>query len=149
MAKNYEEMSDEEFSQEAPPEIEETSPAEEKVEESTEQEENIPESSEEPTEPEEKIEDQDQEPSKEEQAPEVDYKGFYEAMMSPIKANGKDFQARTPEEAVRLMQMGANYTQKMQTIAPYRKKIQMLQNAGLLEDEKLNYLIDLSQGNKG
>ena len=31
MAKNYEEMSDEEFSQEAPPEIEETSPAEEKV----------------------------------------------------------------------------------------------------------------------
>ena len=33
MAKNYEEMSDEEFSQEAPPEIEETSPAEEKVEE--------------------------------------------------------------------------------------------------------------------
>ena len=148
MTKNYEEMSDEEFSQEAPPEIEETSPAEEKVEESTEQEENIPESSEEPTEPEEKIEDQDQEPSKEEQAPEIDYKGFYEAMMSPIKANGKDFQARTPEEAVRLMQMGANYTQKMQTIAPYRKKIQMLQNAGLLEDEKLNYLIDLSQGNK-
>lgn len=148
MAKNYEEMSDEEFSQEAPPEIEETSPTEEKVEEPIEQEENTPESSEEQTEPEEKIEDQDQEPSKEEQAPEIDYKGFYEAMMSPIKANGKDFQARTPEEAVRLMQMGANYTQKMQTIAPYRKKIQMLQNAGLLEDEKLNYLIDLSQGNK-
>ena len=67
--------------------------------------------------------------------------------MGPIKANGKTFQARTAEEAIRLMQMGMNYTQKMQNLAPYRKKIQMLQNANLLDDAKLNYLIDLAQGN--
>lgn len=91
---------------------------------------------------------EDQPDNQTQNAPAVDYKGFYEAVMKPIKANGKELQLRDPSEAIKLMQMGANYTQKMQTIAPYRKKIQMLQNAGLLDDEKLNYLIDLSQGNK-
>lgn len=146
--KNYEEMSDEEFAQEAPPEIEgsDTQEPEEvnNIDESSGSEESI----EEGQEPSNEEDSQEQSTKEEDQAPEIDYKGFYEQVMSPIKANGKNFQARSPEEAVRLMQMGANYTQKMQTIAPYRKKIQMLQNAGLLEDEKLNYLIDLSQGNK-
>lgn len=143
--KNYDEMTDEEFANATPPdESQEEVPAEEqeKVEVSQEQEETIEES--EQTENEES--DSDSEDQSEE--PQIDYKGFYTAIMSPIKANGKDFQARSPEEAIKLMQMGANYTQKMQTIAPYRKKIQMLQNAGLLDDDKLNYLIDLSQGNK-
>ena len=145
--KNYDEMTDEEFSQEAPPEVDESStePDENNVAEPEQQEENN-ETKPEVNESQEEGDQTKEQP--EDQAPQIDYKGFYEAMMSPIKANGKDFQARSPEEAVRLMQMGANYTQKMQTIAPYRKKIQMLQNAGLLEDEKLNYLIDLSQGNK-
>lgn len=149
--KNYEDMTDEEFANEAPPEIEPSNneePEEENnIDQSSGSEENVTDEGEEPSTVEDSQE-QSSEETQEDQAPEIDYKGFYDAMMSPIKANGKDFQARTPEEAVRLMQMGANYTQKMQTIAPYRKKIQMLQNAGLLEDEKLNYLIDLSQGNK-
>lgn len=80
-------------------------------------------------------------------APDVDYKGFYEAVMSPIRANGKELQLKSPQEAVKLIQMGANYTQKMQGLAGYRKKIQMLKNADLLDDEKLNYLIDLASGN--
>ena len=149
--KNYEDMTDEEFANEAPPEIEPSNneePEEENnIDQSSGSEENVTDEGEEPSTVED-TQEQSSEENQEDQAPEIDYKGFYDAMMSPIKANGKDFQARTPEEAVRLMQMGANYTQKMQTIAPYRKKIQMLQNAGLLEDEKLNYLIDLSQGNK-
>ena len=149
--KNYEDMTDEEFANEAPPEIEPSNneePVEENnIDQSSGSEENVTDEGEEPSTVED-TQEQSSEENQEDQAPEIDYKGFYDAMMSPIKANGKDFQARTPEEAVRLMQMGANYTQKMQTIAPYRKKIQMLQNAGLLEDEKLNYLIDLSQGNK-
>lgn len=88
-------------------------------------------------------------PAKDEkqQAPAYDYEGFYKQVMAPIKANGKTFQPRSPEEAIRLMQMGANYTQKMQGIAPYRKKIQLLKNANLLDDEKLNFMVDLSQGN--
>ena len=127
---------------------EQEEPAEEAGEESSEEVEEEEESKEE-----EKSEDSGSEEEKDnreedkEPAPSIDYKKFYEAMMGPIKANGKTFQPRTPEEAIRMMQMGANYTQKMQGMAPYRKKIQMLQNAGLLEDEKLNYLIDLSKGN--
>lgn len=86
------------------------------------------------------------EPQQKEPAPSIDYKAFYETVMAPIKANGKTVQLRSPDEVIRLIQMGANYTQKMQHLAPYRKKIQMLQKAQLLEDDKLNYLIDLSQG---
>lgn len=143
--KNYDEMTDEEFANATPPEeSQEEIPVEEqeKVDVSQEQEETIEET--------EQTEKEESGSVSEEQSeePQIDYKGFYTAVMSPIKANGKDFQARSPEEAIKLMQMGANYTQKMQTIAPYRKKIQMLQNAGLLDDDKLNYLIDLSQGNK-
>ena len=174
MSKRIEDMSDEEILAMNPPEIEEEEeqkdetiveePAEENEaselveeenEEATDEEEPV-EETEESEETNEEVSESGSEEQKEEsnetveaeQAPTVDYKKFYEAMMSPIKANGKTFQPRTPDEAIRMMQMGANYTQKMQGIAPYRKKIQMLQKAGLLEDEKLNYLIDLSHGNK-
>lgn len=152
--KDITEMSDEEFENIAPPEIkddddeEEATTEESSVEQEQEKEEEVT-----SEEPEESGSDQEQETKEEESedksedlAP--DYKGFYDAVMSPIKANGKEFQARSPQEAIRLMQMGANYTHKMQSIAPYRKKIQMLQNAGLLDDDKLNYLIDLSHGNQ-
>lgn len=173
--KDIAEMSDEEFEKMLPPEIGQDEEDVKEVEENeasvtndeepveNEVEEDSEEESEE-TEEEEK-EEESEEPAKEEDSgseeekdnqtseeqpptPEVDYKGFYETIMKPIKANGKEFTPRNPQEAIQLMQMGANYTQKMQSIAPYRKKIQMLQNAGLLEDEKLNYLIDLSHGNK-
>ena len=169
MSKDIAEMSDEEFEKMLPPgeedikeEQNETSVTEEETEESTEEAQDV-----ENTEEQEEVEEEEseqEEPAKEEATdseeeknqteevqpptPEVDYKGFYETVMKPIKANGKEFTPRNPQEAIQLMQMGANYTQKMQSIAPYRKKIQMLQNAGLLEDEKLNYLIDLSHGNK-
>lgn len=158
--KKLEEMSDEELLAMNPPEEEEQvkeeeNEASEPVNEPEEQEELAEEeaSEESSEEVEEESEDSGSEEEKDnreedkEPAPSIDYKKFYEAMMGPIKANGKTFQPRTPEEAIRMMQMGANYTQKMQGMAPYRKKIQMLQNAGLLEDEKLNYLIDLSKGN--
>lgn len=94
--------------------------------------------------------DDDQTVTKENKEPvssEIDYKQFYDTITGAIKANGKTVQFNKPEEIIRLMQMGANYTQKMQNLAPYRKKIQTLQKAGLLDDNKLNYLIDLSQGN--
>lgn len=152
MDKTIDEMSDEEIQAMNPPEIsEDVKEDEEEVtsaEDSTSVESEA-DDTEVDTEEEESTEDTGSEETEEpsEKEPEIDYKGFYETVMSPIKANGKEMQLRNPQEAIRLMQMGANYTQKMQSIAPYRKKIQMLKNAGLLEDEKLNYLIDLSQGN--
>lgn len=72
---------------------------------------------------------------------------FYNDIMTPFKANGKTIEVRTPEEAKQLMQMGANYTRKMQELAPHRKILTMLQNNDLLNEDKLSYLIDLDKKN--
>ena len=80
-------------------------------------------------------------------ATDVDYKKAYEAVMAPFKANGTTMQVKTPEEAIQLMQMGANYTRKMQELQPQRKTLLLLENNGLMDEAKLSYLIDLSKGN--
>ena len=155
-------MSDEEFEKIPPPgdNVEEEKKEEEVSSQETEQEQSEPsdtqeeavepEASEEPEEKEEQASEETSEEAEQETSEEpeqqIDYKGFYEAVMSPMKANGTVLQARSPAEVIKLMQMGANYTQKMQTLAPYRKKVQMLQNAGLLDEEKLNFAIDVAQG---
>lgn len=76
-----------------------------------------------------------------------DYEGFYKKVMAPFVANGKTIELRTPEEAIQLMQMGANYTRKMQSIAPHRKLLLMLENNGLLDESKLSFLIDIEKKN--
>lgn len=68
------------------------------------------------------------------------------AIPTTFKANGKDIQLRSEEEAVKLMQMGANYTREMQKLAPQRKLLMMLQTNGL-DENKLNFLIDLDKKN--
>ena len=77
----------------------------------------------------------------------TDYKSFHDQVMAPFKANGKMIQLKSPEEAIALMQMGANYTRKMQEIQPHRKVLLMLENNGLLDEGKLSYLIDLDKKN--
>jgi hypothetical protein len=76
----------------------------------------------------------------------VDYEGFYKQVMAPFKANGKMIELRDPQEVIQLMQMGANYTRKMQDIQPHRKTLLMLENNQLLDPEKLSFLIDLNNG---
>lgn len=78
---------------------------------------------------------------------ETDYKALYEQIMSPIKASGKMIELKSPEEAIRLMQFGADYTRKMQALAPHRKALLMLENNGLLDEGKISYLIDLDKKN--
>jgi hypothetical protein len=73
-----------------------------------------------------------------------DYKAMYEGLLAPIKANGKEIQLKSHAELVQLAQQGANYTRKMQDIAPHRKTLMMLQNNGI-DQEQLSYLIDLSK----
>jgi hypothetical protein len=80
-----------------------------------------------------------------EPAAEIDYKAAYDKLMGPIKANGKLIELRNPEEAVQLMQMGANYTKKMQELQPNLKIVTMLGNNGLLDEGKLSFLIDLDK----
>lgn len=76
-----------------------------------------------------------------------DYKALYEALMQPLKANGKIIELKSPEELKQLAQMGANYTRKMQAIAPHRKILLMLENNGLLDEGKLSFLIDIEKKN--
>ena len=75
------------------------------------------------------------------------YEELYNEIMKPFKANGKTIQLKDPAEAIQLMQMGANYTRKMQDIQPHRKVLLMLENNGLLDAGKLSYLIDLDKKN--
>lgn len=77
-----------------------------------------------------------------------DYKVNYEKIMAPFTANGRKIELKSPEEAVQLMQMGANYTRKMQELAPYRRAATMLQNNKLLDESELSFLIDLRKGDK-
>ncbi len=76
---------------------------------------------------------------------EFDYKAAYEGLMQPLKANGKEISLKNPQELVQLAQMGANYTRKMQELAPYRKTLMMLESNQLLDESKLAFLIDLSK----
>lgn len=81
------------------------------------------------------------------QAAPPDYEGMYKKLMAPLKANGKTIDLKNPEEAIQLMQMGANYTRKMQALAPHRKLLLMLENNGLLDEGKLSFLIDIEKKN--
>ena len=76
---------------------------------------------------------------------ETDYKGAYEKITQPFKANGAEIQVKDPNDIIRLMQMGANYQKKMAQMKPNLKLIKMLGNNGLLDEAKLNNLIDISK----
>ena len=77
----------------------------------------------------------------------VDYETVYKDIFKPFKANGKDITPRTVEDVVQLMQMGANYTKKMQLMAPLKKAAESLSRADIKEDD-LNFLIDVHKGDK-
>lgn len=70
----------------------------------------------------------------------------FQRILQPFKANGTEVKVRNIDEAIQLMQMGANYTKKMQALQPNMKILKTLEKQGLLEEDKLNYLIDLSKG---
>ena len=92
-------------------------------------------------------EDEEDTESKEDEVA-IDYEALYKKMMAPFKANGKMIQANTPEEAITLMQHGANYTKKMHALKPNLKMMRALENNGLLEESKINNLIDLANKNQ-
>ena len=70
-------------------------------------------------------------------------------LFAPFKANGKDIKIDSVEEAIALMQMGANYSKKMAGLKPNLRVLKMLENNGLLDEAKLTYLIDLDKKNPG
>ena len=77
----------------------------------------------------------------------VNYEAKYKEALAPLKANGKTVEIQSLEELRQLASMGANFTRKMQDIAPHRKILAMLENNGLLDEAKLSFFIDLDKKN--
>ena len=77
----------------------------------------------------------------------IDYEAAYKKLTTPFKANGRDIQVQSVDDAVALMQMGANYNKKMAALKPSLKVLKLLENNGLLSEEKLSFLIDLDKKN--
>ena len=77
----------------------------------------------------------------------INYESVYKDIFKPFKANGKDITPRSVEDVVQLMQMGANYTKKMQLMAPLKKAAESLNKAEIGEED-LNFLIDVHKGDK-
>ena len=71
---------------------------------------------------------------------------FYKQVTAPFKADGKDIQVRSPEDAIRLMQMGVNYSRRMQEMKPIRAQHEMLKAQGLDNPDKLNFMIEVMKG---
>jgi hypothetical protein len=75
----------------------------------------------------------------------LNYEAEYKRLLAPFKANGRDIQVTSVDDAIALMQMGANYNKKMAGLKPNLKFMKMLENNGLLNEEKLSYLIELDK----
>ena len=73
------------------------------------------------------------------------YENAYNQVTAPFKANGANMQVKSPEDIVRLMQMGAGAQKQMAKLKPNLKLIKMLENNNLLDERRLNNLIDLSK----
>jgi len=83
------------------------------------------------------------------QSAEVNYKEEYEKVMAPFKAAKRQIKPDTPEDLRRLAQMGADYSRKMEAMKPYQRVIKTLEKEGLLDIEKVNFLIDLNKKDPG
>lgn len=142
-------LSDEEFAKlPIPTDVEEPVEASTEVPEAVEAvvEEVIPEESDKPTQGAENgLQTEERETA--ETTEEIDYKKVYEDVFKPFKANGKEMSVESVDDVRQLMQMGANYNKKMAALKPSLKVVKMLENSGLLDEEKLSYLIDLSKHN--
>ncbi len=75
----------------------------------------------------------------------VDYEAAYKKLTAPFKANGKEIAVESVDDAIALMQMGANYNKKMAALKPQMKLLKMLENNDFLSEDKIGWLIDLGK----
>ena len=95
------------------------------------------------------VNDGSEEDGEAEESLELDFAEEFKKLTAPFKANGKDMQINTVDEARTLMMMGANYNKKMAGLKPSLRILKTLENNGLLDEDKLNYLIDLDKKDPG
>ena len=81
----------------------------------------------------------------EEDSAAIDFEAEYKRLLAPFRANGREIKVESVDDALALMQMGANYNKKMAALKPNIKLMKMLENNGLLSEEKLSFLIDLDK----
>lgn len=72
-----------------------------------------------------------------------DVKAFQEKILAPFKANGREMRVENADEAIALMQKGANYHKKMEQLKPSLAIIESLRKADLLDQSKVDFLIDV------
>lgn len=72
---------------------------------------------------------------------------FRAQALAPLRAAGRDVQIQSVEELRQLAQKGIDYTRKTKALAETRKFTTMLERAGLLDEDKLTFLIDLNAKN--
>lgn len=77
----------------------------------------------------------------------VDFESEYKRLLAPFKANGREIAVKSVDDAIALMQMGANYNKKMAALKPNLKLMKLLENNGLLSEDKIGFLIDLEKKN--
>lgn len=84
-------------------------------------------------------------PVEKESTPSINFEAEYNRLLTPFKANGREITVNSVDDAISLMQMGANYNKKMAGLKPNLKLMKLLENNGLLSEEKIGWLIDLDR----
>jgi len=77
------------------------------------------------------------------ETPEFDFEAAYKEILAPFKAAKREVSVDNIKDARRLMQMGVDYSRKMELMKPHLRVLRTLENAKLLDIGKLNFLIDL------
>ena len=77
----------------------------------------------------------------------TDYQAEFSKLMAPFRAAKREIKLDNIEDARRLMQMGVDYSRKMEAMKPYQRVLQTLEKNDLLNVERLNFLIDLDKKN--
>ena len=154
MSDNIWEVSDAEYDVDSISDFEPTEPVEQQTEDLTEHEqdeqvyEDEPEHQEEQLDAYQGVQESEDEVEDTSSDSTTDYESQYKKIVgTPFKANGKEITVDSADDAIKLMQMGANYHKQMQQLKPAKRIIAMLEQAGMLDENKLNHAIDIMNGN--
>ena len=137
---------DEEVEEEESEDVDEDEDDEEEVEE--EDDEDDEESDEDSEEDEEESEDEDEESEGDdddegESEDDSDSDDVLKEALAPLKAMGREVKIESIEELRRLASMGIGFNSKMRGIKPHIKVLRTLEQANMLDPEKINFAIDL------
>lgn len=95
---------------------------------------------------EEELTEEEEEPdnTEEEDDSSNEYKKQLDELFAPFKANSRELQVSSVDEARRLMQMGANYAKKMAALKPHLRLVKTMENHNVSEQD-LSFFIDLKK----